>query len=181
MGLDTKKLNLRRTISIRHQSVSRGWMSTSTPTFIFRPRKRPKGKERLRLSTGKHWQSKCRSTYAFCAQKKPDQILDDTEQVVFKPRLPAMFETLQDVLKTLVPEHNHPTVMQSLDVPLLMQQVEKGVLDLERLSEWLARILTMHCAPMRDEWANRMAEQIRAGLRMQDMEKIAIMDLRRCL
>jgi hypothetical protein len=26
---------------------------------------------------------------------------------------------------------------------------------------------------MRDEWANRMAEQIRAGFRMQDMEKIA--------
>ncbi|OXV07366.1 hypothetical protein Egran_04869 [Elaphomyces granulatus] len=188
MGLDTKKLNLLRAAeqfppvtkaSLGELDVERTVSNINLRMDVnfdsdlhFQPEEKT---ERQRASATEYWEALAieMSIYAFCAQKKPDQILDDTEQVVFKPRLPAMFETLQDVLKTLVPEHNHPTVMQSLDVPLLMQQVEKGVLDLERLSEWLARILTMHCAPMRDEWANRMAEQIRAGFRMQDMEKIA--------
>ena len=188
MGLDARILNLLRSAeqtppvtktSLSELDVERTVSNINLRMDVnfdsdlhFQPEEKT---ERQRACAAEYWEALAieMSIYAFCAQEKPDQILDDTEQEVFKPRLPAMFETLQDVLKTLVPEHNHPTVMQSLDVPFLMQQVEKGVLDLERLSEWLARILTMHCAPMRDEWANRMAEQIRAGFQMQDMGKIA--------
>lgn len=86
----------------------------------------------------------------------------------FEPRLPAMFETLQDILKTLVPERDHPSVMQNLEVSLLMQQVRKGVLDMVGVASWLATLLKTHCAPMRDEWADRMVKQISLALESQD-------------
>ncbi|CAG7985747.1 unnamed protein product [Penicillium olsonii] len=90
----------------------------------------------------------------------------------FDPRLPALFETLQDVIKTLVPERDHPTVMQNLEVPLLMQQIRKGVFDMLTLATWLAALLKTHCAPMRDEWADCMVEQIKKGSQSQDPKEI---------
>lgn len=116
------------------------------------------------------------SIYAFCASNNlgisQEQNRNCGRQMTFAPRLPAMFQTLQDVLKTLVPERDHPSVTQNLDVSLLMQQIRKGVLDLVGLSTWLAGLLKTHCAPMRDEWADQMVEQISLGFRAQDMWKI---------
>lgn len=120
------------------------------------------------------------SVYAFCAahglevcrgDQQSDNIGDDEHQI-FQPRLPSMFETLQDVLKTLVSERDHPSVMQNLEVPLLMQQIRKGVLDMVGLANWLAALLKTHCAPMRDEWADRMVKQISLGSRTQDSREI---------
>jgi hypothetical protein len=96
----------------------------------------------------------------------------DGSRRTFEPRLPALFETLQDVIKTLVPERDHPIVMQNLEVPLLMQQIRKGVLDMLTLATWLAALLKTHCAPMRDEWADRMVEQIKEGSLSQEPREI---------
>ncbi|CAP99147.1 hypothetical protein E8E15_007814 [Penicillium rubens] len=96
----------------------------------------------------------------------------DGTRRTFDPRLPALFETLQDVIKTLVPERDHPTIMQNLEVPLLMQQIRKGVLDMLTLAKWLAKLLKTHCAPMRDEWADSMVEQIEKGSHSQDPQEI---------
>ncbi|KAL1981508.1 hypothetical protein VTN96DRAFT_2489 [Rasamsonia emersonii] len=116
------------------------------------------------------------SIYAFCTRNNikicHEYNSDPVDQAAFTPRLPTMFETLQDVLKTLVPERDHPSVVQNLDVPLLMQQVRKGVLDLVGLSTWLAGLLKMHCAPMRDKEADKMVEEIKAGSEHQDMAKV---------
>ncbi|KAJ5787207.1 hypothetical protein N7457_002197 [Penicillium paradoxum] len=96
----------------------------------------------------------------------------DGTRHTFDPRLPALFETLQDVIKTLVPERDHPTVMENLEVPLLMQQIHKGVLDMLTLATWLATLLKTHCAPMRDEWADHMVEQVQKGSQSQDPREI---------
>lgn len=90
----------------------------------------------------------------------------------FTPRLPTMFKTLQDVLKTLVPERDIPSIMQNLDVSLLMQQIRKGVLDMVGLAAWLAALLKAHCAPMRDGWADRMVQEITAGSQSQNPREI---------
>lgn len=82
---------------------------------------------------------------------------------IFQPRLPLMFETLHGILLILVPEKDHPAVSEHIDVPHLMQQVRKRVLDLVSLSKWLASLLKMHCAPMRDHLADEMAEEIGNG------------------
>ncbi|KAL4809020.1 T-complex protein 11-domain-containing protein [Aspergillus unguis] len=112
--------------------------------------------------------------YAFCAscgvENKPEDSLREGSS--FEPRLPALFGTLQDVLKTLVPERDHPTIMQNLEVPLLMQQIQKGVLDMVGIAKWLAALLKTHCAPMRDEWADSMVRQISSGSQSQNAKEI---------
>ncbi|KAL3481634.1 T-complex protein 11-domain-containing protein [Aspergillus californicus] len=114
--------------------------------------------------------------YAFCASCEMSDIVEDNlqedKQPSFEPRLPGLFETLQDVLKSLVPERDHPTVMQNLEVALLMQQIQKGVLDMVVIVRWLAALLKTHCAPMRDELADRMVEQIATGSKSQNASEI---------
>jgi hypothetical protein len=92
--------------------------------------------------------------------------------LVFRPRLPTMFRALRELLETLVPDRDHPQVAENLDIPLLIQQVEKGVLDIVRLSQWIAGLLKSHCAPMRDECADEMASKIEDGCAKSDMELI---------
>jgi hypothetical protein len=132
---------------------------------------------RKRKEAGDYWEAMAAeiAIYAFCANQTEDLRNDDRQDDLpqtFEPRLPAMFETLQDVLKTLVPERDHPAVTQNLEVTLLMQQVRKGVLDMVGIASWLARLLKTHCAPMRDEWADRMVEQISSGSESQDSMEI---------
>ena len=92
--------------------------------------------------------------------------------MMFKPRLSTMFDTLRELLENLVPDRDHLQIAENLDTPLLMQQVEKGVLDIVRLSQWIAVLLKSHCAPMRDEWADEMAFKIEKGCANFDMELI---------
>lgn len=103
--------------------------------------------------------------------KEIDEEIGDRHS--FDPRLPTLFETLRDIIKTLVPEEDHASVMQNLDVPLLMQQINKGVLDMLSLATWLGTLLKRHCAPMRDEWADSMVEQVKTGSETQDPKIIA--------
>ncbi|KAH7389565.1 T-complex protein 11-domain-containing protein [Phaeosphaeria sp. MPI-PUGE-AT-0046c] len=79
-------------------------------------------------------------------------------------RIPTMFRTIQDVLKSLVPERDHARVDEHLDVSMLMQEIQRGICDLVRLAEWLAQLLKEHCAPMRDGIVDSMVAVIRAGV-----------------
>lgn len=137
-----------------------------------------KGK-RKRKEAADYWDSMAMeiAIYAYRAAKPDDDAdekspRDGNAKRTFEPRLPAMFETLQEVIKTLVPERDHPSVMENLEVPLLMQQVRKGVLDMVALATWMAALLKTHCAPMRDEWADRMVEQITEGSQSQEPKQI---------
>lgn len=135
-----------------------------------------KGK-RKRKEAADYWDSMAMeiAIYAYRAAHPDDAVeerADGSSKRTFEPRLPALFETLQEVIKTLVPERDHPSVMQNLEVPLLMQQISKGVLDMVALAAWMAALLKTHCAPMRDEWADRMVQQITEGFQSQDPKEI---------
>lgn len=104
--------------------------------------------------------------YTYTAQR-PSSISQSATKL-FWQRLPQMFEALKELLLTLIPEIESESIKHTLDVPLLMQQVEKGVLDIARLARWLANLLKNHCAPMRDTWAEDMVRKIEDGLSRQD-------------
>ncbi|KAF1833366.1 camp-mediated signaling protein Sok [Decorospora gaudefroyi] len=87
-------------------------------------------------------------------------------------RIPKLFETVRDVLKSLVPDRDHSRVDEHLDVPMLMQAIERGVCDLVRLAEWMAQLLKEHCAPMRDGWVDDMVASTREGVVEHNLEKI---------
>lgn len=133
---------------------------------------------RKRKEAADYWDSMATeiAIYAFWAAHPDDKGEEHSDHEglrrTFEPRLPVMFETLQEIVKTLVPAQDYPSVMQNLEVPLLMQQVRKGVLDMVALATWMAALLKTHCAPMRDEWADKMAEQITEGSQSQDPKQI---------
>lgn len=89
-------------------------------------------------------------------------------------RIPILFQTIRDVIKSLVPERDHSRVDEHLDIPLLMQQIGRGVCDFVRLAEWIAHLLKEHCAPMRDVWVDEMVALIRHGAASQDSKQIVI-------
>lgn len=79
-------------------------------------------------------------------------------------RMPGILETVKEVLKSLVPERDQARVNDRLDIPVIMQQISKGVFDLMDLAQWLSKLLKDHCAPMRDEWIDRMVEMTQQGV-----------------
>lgn len=131
----------------------------------------PKGEEKRRKAE-EYWMAMALEfeIYAYNAMNGGASLADSLRS--FEPRLPAMFETLKDVLMSLVPERDHAAIITHLDVPFLMQEIEKGVLDMVGLAKWLSTLLKTHCAPMRDEWADRMVQKIETGFQAQDMAKV---------
>ena len=79
-------------------------------------------------------------------------------------RLPRLFESIRDIVKTLVPAPEWDAVDQRLDVDLLMQELDHGSCDLTALSEWLGRILLGSCSPLRDPAVTEMVSKIKQGV-----------------
>ena len=86
--------------------------------------------------------------------------------------LQSTLQAIGEILGTLVPPEDRSAVEEILNVELLMQQLRKGVADLEKLGLWLARTLKSHCAPMRDEWVDEMVIQLTAGDRDRDVASL---------
>ena len=78
-------------------------------------------------------------------------------------RLPKLFQSVREIVKTLVPETEWCSVDERLDVDLLAQELEKGVCDIVTLSDWLASLLLRSCAPMRDSLIKKLVPLVRSG------------------
>lgn len=87
-------------------------------------------------------------------------------------KIPILLATMRDILLTLVPRADREEVESSLDPDLLMQQLEHGILDLKRMSLWLAQIFKAHCAPMRDQWVDLMVSQFARGVDRGDTKSL---------
>ncbi|KAF2809335.1 T-complex 11 [Mytilinidion resinicola] len=127
-----------------------------------------KGQEKLKAAK-KYWSALTAELelYAFLFQGSASRDLKSARwcplAAASQKRIPLMFESIQEILRNLVPERDQARVEENLDVAMLMQRVKKGVCDLVKLSEWLAHLLKEHCAPMRDEWVDKMVDSTRVG------------------
>lgn len=83
--------------------------------------------------------------------------------------LPTTLKAIRGILETLVPQRDRPSVEETFNVDLLMQQFKKGVADLVKLATWLSQLLKCHCAPMRDDWVDEMVTQLSNGDRNGDV------------
>ena len=86
--------------------------------------------------------------------------------------LPVLLNAVKDIIQTLVPARDRDLLEEGLNVPLLMQQFARGVVDLEKLAEWLSSVLKMHCAPMRDDWVDEMYNELSRGNRNNDVDEL---------
>ena len=80
-------------------------------------------------------------------------------------RLPDMIKSIAEILKTLVPSAEWEAVDRTLDVDLVMQQLENGVMDFIQLSEWLGALLKGSCSPQRDSCVVEMVDMMQDGIR----------------
>ncbi|EXJ86370.1 hypothetical protein A1O3_03321 [Capronia epimyces CBS 606.96] len=101
--------------------------------------------------------------YPSCAECNDLGSSNPTESTFFKPRLPEMFLNLKELLTMLIPDGEQGQLVQYLDIPLLLQELRHGLMDIVRLSGWICQLLTSHCAPIRDHDAQDMANHIREG------------------
>lgn len=88
--------------------------------------------------------------------------------------LPRLLKTVKDIIQTLVPGRDRAYLDEGFNVELLMQQFNKGIADLEKLALWLSGVLKSHCAPMRDEWVDRMYRRLSNGGRNNDMGEMVL-------
>jgi hypothetical protein len=82
--------------------------------------------------------------------------------------LPATLKAIRGILETLVPQRDRASVEETFNVDLLMQKFREGVADFEKLALWLSQLLKCHCAPMRDNWVDKMVTQLSNGDRIRD-------------
>jgi hypothetical protein len=137
-----------------------------------------KGQEKLKASR-KYWNALVAELELYARSFQGSPPLLDSKNVHWSEvvhhtqrRIPTMFKTIQEVLKILVPDRDHARVDEHLDVPMLMQEIEKGVCDLVRLAEWMAHLLKEHCAPMRDDCVDKMVTSTRDGVAKNSSEDI---------
>ena len=134
-----------------------------------------KGQEKLKAAQ-KYWNALTAElelyAYFFHGSSSPKHAPWPMLVAASKKRIPLIFNTIREILKNLVPDRDQARVDEHLEVSMLMQQIEKGVCDLIRLSEWLAHLLKEHCAPMRDGWVDKMVESTRIGVEDSSSESV---------
>lgn len=79
-------------------------------------------------------------------------------------RLPNMFGTVREILKSLLPECEWSAIDARLDIDLLIQELENGACDFIALSEWLGVLLRRYCSPEGSQMINEMTTMIRSGV-----------------
>lgn len=130
----------------------------------------PKGKQKIKLAED-YWKALEGElfVYGIVHQKRRDAQDTQSEKhwwavlCACQKRLPQVFHTIRDILKSLVPDRDQKAILERLDVELIMQEILNGMCDLIDLGNWLAKVLKNHCAPMRDGMVDEMQAEIRQG------------------
>ncbi|KAF2201985.1 T-complex 11 [Delitschia confertaspora ATCC 74209] len=141
-----------------------------------------KGQEKMKAAK-RYWNALCAELELFTVLFRQNPLNDPRndpwqdahfrELVKYaKRRIPIMFQTIREVLKSLVPDRDQSRVDEHLDVAMLMQEIENGACDLVRFAQWLAQLLKEHCAPMRDEWVDKMVGWTKDGVSKGSSESI---------
>lgn len=149
-----QELELRRVITnvkLRHDV-------NFDPHLHFRPNTDGPRGQRKRREADAYWDA-LHDEFQACAEVIPSQAWAP-ETVM--PRICRVLSEIRNILRTLVPPCDMPLIDDTLDLGLLMQQIQRSSLDYSRIAVWLSGILKAHCAPMRDAWVDEMVAQFQA-------------------
>lgn len=86
--------------------------------------------------------------------------------------LPVVLENIKAIIMTLVAPGTVRMVEDTLEIEHLMQELSKGVADLERWATSVAGFLSICCAPMRDDLVMKMKQRLIKGHHTHDIEII---------
>ncbi|KAJ2982778.1 hypothetical protein NQ176_g1161 [Zarea fungicola] len=139
------------------------------PALLFRPNLDGEKGRRKQDRANKFWHSLKMELSMFMADR--DQF-HATYGKANDWTLPNLLKAVKEIIQTLVPQSERYLLDEGLDVELLIQQFHKGVADLEKLAQWLSKLLKSHCAPMRDDWVDAMYKQLSSGNNNSDLDGI---------
>ncbi|GAV51642.1 hypothetical protein ZYGR_0AF01130 [Zygosaccharomyces rouxii] len=134
------------------------------PLLQFRPNlDGERGLKKKQLSD-KYWRDVENEVYVYSQRPQVFQY-DHT-------RLVPLFDTLREVLLTIVPQREAHVIHNVLDTELNVQELLRGSLIMTNLSEWLAQLFKHHCAPMRDAWVDRMSAKFKEAEQESSLSKL---------
>lgn len=87
-------------------------------------------------------------------------------------RLPLLFQTLKDILLSLLPMKNRTVIYQVFDLELIYQQLNHYNFDFIKLSKFLHLFFKNHCAPMRDELVNTMYSKFESSFNNNSLDDL---------
>lgn len=90
-------------------------------------------------------------------------------------RLVPLFDTLRDILLTIVPQREYQQIMNILDTELNVQSLVKSGAtwsNMNDLATWLSQLFKHHCAPMRDSWVDKMKMKFNDAMVEHSMSKL---------
>lgn len=134
------------------------------PYLHFRPNTDTIRGERRRRRADEYWATLGRDLKR-CASfgRRPADEAPEVPQ-----RVQRVLEEIRDILCSLVPQRDNQAVRDALDPALLKQQISRSSLDYPQLAIWLAGVIKLHCAPMRDAWVDEMVMQFRMAAKDGD-------------
>jgi hypothetical protein len=118
------------------------------PQLQFRPNLDGERGRRKKITYDKYWSGVRMEIESYFIKKEP---LHEESS-----RLPNLFNTLKEILISLLPSKDKESVTEILDIDLIVQQLSQHSLDFVGLATWLSDIFKSHCAPMRDSWVDEM-------------------------
>jgi hypothetical protein len=140
------------------------------PALHFRPNLDGEKGRRKRQKANDFWETMRRQLQDYLSNREQFEVeVGDGDWC-----LPATLKAIRGILETLVPQRDRPSVEETFNVDLLMQQFRKGVADLVKLAVWLSQLLKCHCAPMRDAWVDDMVTQISRGNQEGDVSLLVL-------
>lgn len=90
-------------------------------------------------------------------------------------RLVPLFDTLRNILLTIVPQRESQQIENILDTELNVQNLVKSGnvwSVMNDLASWLAQLFKHHCAPMRDTWVDKMKSKFDNARETQSMAEL---------
>ncbi|GME66786.1 unnamed protein product [Ambrosiozyma monospora] len=85
--------------------------------------------------------------------------------------LALLFQTLKNILLSLIPAKDREIVEDIMDLKLVIQQLNTHCFDFIAFSDWIAGVFKMHCAPMRDPWVDEMNNVFHRAYEVNEVTK----------
>ncbi|KAH3901052.1 Sok1p SCDLUD_002526 [Saccharomycodes ludwigii] len=87
-------------------------------------------------------------------------------------RLVPLFNSLKEILISLVPEKDIQNISLVLDTDLIIQQFLNKSLNISDFADWLTQLFKSHCAPMRDIWVDSINKSFKDAEATNSINKL---------
>lgn len=128
---------------------------------------------RKKAYAAKYWPAVAIELQFYLDEERDTKAESSDNPLNIPSRLRRVFETIREIIKTLVSRAKWSAIEARLDVGLLMQELKHGACDVVALGEWLGTLLQTSCSPSRDPLVTATIVSIQNAARKNDSQDLA--------